>query len=102
MDRNIAEQVGVLMQGTAYGDPGLAAAMSAELGQRLEAAAREGRPLRVYCGFDPRTADLHLGHTVPLAKLRQFQDLGHDVTVVVGTFTSLVGRRLGQERGHGS
>ncbi len=91
MDRDIAEQVGALMQGTAYGDPGLAAAMSVELGQRLEAAAREGRPLRVYCGFDPRTADLHLGHTVPLAKLRQFQDLGHDVTVVVGTFTSLVG-----------
>jgi tyrosyl-tRNA synthetase len=91
MDRSIAEQVGVLMQGTAYGDHGLAAAMAAELGQRLEAAAREGRPLRVYCGFDPRTADLHLGHTVPLAKLRQFQDLGHDVTVVVGTFTSQVG-----------
>ena len=65
------------------------------------AAAREGRPLRVYCGFDPRTADLHLGHTVPLAKLRQFQDLGHEVTVVVGTFTSLVGdpsdKREGRE-----
>ena len=91
MNANIAEQVRVLMQGAAYGDPGLAAAMAAELGQRLEAAAREGRPLCVYCGFDPRTADLHLGHTVPLAKLRQFQDLGHDVTVVVGSFTSLVG-----------
>jgi len=101
MDQNIEEQVRVLMQGTAYGDPGLAAAMTAELGQRLEAAAREGRPLRVYCGFDPRTADLHLGHTVPLAKLRQFQDLGHEVTVVVGTFTSLVGdpsdKREGRE-----
>ena len=101
MDRSIEGQVGVLMQGTAYGDPGLAAAMAAELGQRLAAAAREGRPLRVYCGFDPRTADLHLGHTVPLAKLRQFQDLGHEVTVVVGTFTSLVGdpsdKREGRE-----
>ncbi len=89
------------MQGTSYGDPGLASAMTAELGQRLETAANEGRPLRVYCGFDPRTADLHLGHTVPLAKLRQFQDLGHDVTVVVGTFTSLVGdasdKREGRE-----
>jgi tyrosyl-tRNA synthetase len=101
MDRNIAEQVRVLMQGTAYGDPGLAEAMGAELGVRLEAAEREGRPLRVYCGFDPRTSDLHLGHTVPLAKLRQFQVFGHEVTVVVGSFTSLVGdpsdKREGRE-----
>ncbi|OHD74235.1 MAG: tyrosine--tRNA ligase [Spirochaetes bacterium RBG_13_68_11] len=89
------------MQGTSYGDTGLASAMTAELGRRLETAANEGRPLRVYCGFDPRTADLHLGHTVPLTKLRQFQDLGHEVTVVVGTFTSLVGdpsdKREGRE-----
>lgn len=101
MDRNIEEQVRTLMQGTAYGDAALAAAMAAELSQRLEAAATEGRPLRVYCGFDPRTSDLHLGHTVPLSKLRQFQDLGHEVTVVVGTFTSLVGdpsdKREGRE-----
>ena len=101
MGRNIADQVELLMQGTAYGDPGLEAAMTVELGERLGAAAREGRPLSVYCGFDPRTADLHLGHTVPLAKLRQFQDFGHEVTVVVGTFTSLVGdpsdKREGRE-----
>jgi tyrosyl-tRNA synthetase len=101
MDGNIAEQVEHLMAGTAYGDPGLAAAMAAELGRRLETAANEGRPLRVYCGFDPRTADLHLGHTVPLSKLRQFQDFGHEVMVVVGTFTSLVGdpsdKREGRE-----
>jgi tyrosyl-tRNA synthetase len=91
MGRKIDDQVRELMQGTAYGDLGLAEAMGTELAQRLAAAAREGRPLRVYCGFDPRTSDLHLGHTVPLTKLRQFQDLGHEVTVVVGTFTSLVG-----------
>ena len=101
MERDTAEQVEQMMQGTTYGDPGLASAMAAELGGRIEAAAKEGRPLRVYCGFDPRTADLHLGHTVPLAKLRQFQDLGHEVTVVVGTFTSLVGdpsdKREGRE-----
>jgi tyrosyl-tRNA synthetase len=82
MDRNIAGQVAMLMQGTSYGDDGLATAMAGELGQRLETAANEGRPLRVYCGFDPRTADLHLGRTVPLAKLRQFQDFGHEVEVV--------------------
>jgi tyrosyl-tRNA synthetase len=101
MNGSIEEQVHALMAGTAYGDPGLAQAMRAELGQRLAAAEREQRPLRVYCGFDPRTADLHLGHAVPLTKLRRFQDLGHDVTVVVGTFTSLVGdpsdKREGRE-----
>ena len=47
--------------------------------------------MRVYCGFDPRKADLHLGHTVPMRKLRQFQELGHDVTFVIGNYTSLIG-----------
>ena len=47
--------------------------------------------MRVYCGFDPRTSDLHLGHTVPMRKLRQFQELGHEVTFLIGTYTSLIG-----------
>ena len=87
----IEEQVRFLMQGTEYGDAGLAAAMERELRQRLEEAGREGRKLRVYCGFDPRTTDLHIGHTVPIRKLRQFQELGHHVIFVVGTFTSMIG-----------
>ena len=88
---NIDEQVALLMQGTEYGDDALYKAMADELKERLLAAEKEGRPLRVYCGFDPRTSDLHLGHTVPMRKLRQFQELGHDVTFVVGNFTSLIG-----------
>jgi tyrosyl-tRNA synthetase len=88
---NIEEQVTLLMQGTEYGDEELKKNMAAELRQRLMEAEREHRPLRVYCGFDPRTSDLHLGHTVPIRKLRQFQELGHEVTFVVGSFTSLVG-----------
>ena len=88
---NISEQVELLMQGTEYGDEELKKAMGAELRQRLIEADKEGRPLRVYCGFDPRTSDLHLGHTVPMRKLRQFQELGHEVTFVVGSFTSLIG-----------
>ena len=52
---------------------------------------REGRPLRVYCGYDPTKPDLHLGHTITMRKLRQFQDLGHEVTFLIGSFTSLVG-----------
>jgi len=87
----IDEQVALLMQGTEYGDDALQAAMAAELKQRLTEAARERRPLRVYCGFDPRTSDLHLGHTVPMRKLRQFQELGHEVIFLIGRFTSLIG-----------
>lgn len=90
-DRPIDEQVNLLMQGTAYGDEGLRQAMAQELKERLEAAEAQGRPLRVYCGFDPRTADLHLGHTIPIRKLRQFQEAGHEVFFVVGRFTSLIG-----------
>lgn len=87
----IDEQVAYLMQGTEYGDDELKQAMAEELRQRLIEAEREGRPLRVYCGFDPRTSDLHLGHTVPMRKLRQFQELGHEVIFLVGTYTSLIG-----------
>ena len=88
---NIEEQVELLMQGTEYGDEELKKAMTAELRQRLLDAQKEGRPLRVYCGFDPTSTDLHLGHTIPMRKLRQFQDLGHDVTFLIGSYTALVG-----------
>ncbi len=87
----IDDQVDLLMQGTAYGDEQLAMAMRKELRERLLEAQNEGRPLRVYCGFDPRTSDLHLGHTVPMRKLRQFQELGHEVVFLIGNFTSLIG-----------
>jgi len=87
----IDEQVEYLMQGTEYGDDELKKAMSVELRQRLIEAEKEKRPLRIYCGFDPRTSDLHLGHTVPMRKLRQFQELGHEVTFLIGNYTSLIG-----------
>jgi tyrosyl-tRNA synthetase len=88
---NIDEQVTLLMQSTEYGDDQLKQAMANELRERLIEAENEGRPLKVYCGFDPRTTDLHLGHTVPMRKLRQFQELGHEITFVVGNYTSLIG-----------
>jgi tyrosyl-tRNA synthetase len=94
----IDEQVEVLMSGTAYGDPETKKTMTAELRQRLIEAEKEGRPLRVYCGYDPRTSDLHLGHTISMRKLRQFQDYGHDVTFLVGTFTSLIGDPSHEEK----
>jgi tyrosyl-tRNA synthetase len=88
---NIEEQVELLMQGTEYGDEELKKAMTAELRSRLLLAEKENRPLRVYCGYDPTSTDLHLGHTITMRKLRQFQDLGHEVTFLIGSYTALVG-----------
>ena len=87
----IEEQVEVLMSGAAYGNAETRENMAKDLRARLRQCERESRPLRVYCGYDPRTSDLHLGHTITMRKLRQFQDFGHDVTFLVGTFTSLIG-----------
>ncbi|MFH1690871.1 MAG: tyrosine--tRNA ligase [Candidatus Eisenbacteria bacterium] len=62
-----------------------------ELLLKLERAEREGRPLIVKQGFDPSAPDLHLGHAIGLRKLRQFQDLGHKVIVIIGDYTGMVG-----------
>jgi tyrosyl-tRNA synthetase len=67
-----------------------------ELERKIEMSIREGRPLRVKQGFDPTAPDIHLGHTVGLRKLRQFQDLGHIVIVIVGDYTALVGDPSGK------
>jgi tyrosyl-tRNA synthetase len=88
---DIEEQVELLMLGTEYGDEELKEAMQRELRERLVLSQKEGRPLRVYCGYDPTSTDLHLGHTITMRKLRQFQDLGHEVTFLIGSYTALVG-----------
>jgi tyrosyl-tRNA synthetase len=62
----------------------------------LEARLAEGRPLRVKLGLDPTARDLHLGHTVVLQKLREFQDLGHTVVLIVGDYTARVGDPSGR------
>ena len=90
-DMSIEDQVAFLMQGADYGDESLKQAMAQELQERLIEAHKENRPLRVYCGYDPTAPDLHLGHTVTMRKLRQFQELGHQVYFVIGDFTSLIG-----------
>ncbi|OGN99565.1 MAG: tyrosine--tRNA ligase [Chloroflexi bacterium RBG_13_52_12] len=79
------------MQGSEFGDPQIKEMMTKELRQRLLEAKNEGRPLRIYCGYDVTAPDLHLGHTITIRKLRQFQDYGHDVTFLIGTFTTLIG-----------
>ncbi len=83
----VDEQLAVLMRGTDFGEPETRRVMERELRARLD----EDRPLRVYCGYDPTSVDLHLGHTLTMRKLRQFQDFGHDITFLIGNFTGLIG-----------
>jgi len=70
-----------------------------ELADRLATAAREGRPLRIKLGADPSAPDLHLGHTVVLNKLRDFQELGHTVIFLIGDFTARIGDPSGRTEG---
>ena len=66
--------------------------------ERLKSSLHERRPLRVKQGFDPTAPDIHLGHTVGLRKLRAFQDLGHQVVLIVGDYTGLVGDPSGRSK----
>src|SRR5947208_15307617 len=75
------EALAILKQGAAQ------IISEAELREKLAL----GRPLRVKLGVDPTTADIHLGHTVVLRKLRQFQDLGHQAVLIIGDFTGMIG-----------
>lgn len=63
---------------------------------QLREKLKEGRPLRIKAGFDPTAPDLHLGHTVLINKLRQFQDLGHEVMFLIGDFTAMIGDPTGK------
>ena len=81
----VKEQMEILLAGT------VETIKEEELASKLERADREGRPLRVKQGFDPSAPDLHLGHAIGLRKLRQFQELGHTVVVVIGDYTGMVG-----------
>jgi tyrosyl-tRNA synthetase len=64
--------------------------------EELEQRFKLGRPLRVKVGFDPTAPDLHIGHTVVINKMRQFQDLGHTIIFLIGDFTGLIGDPSGK------
>lgn len=64
--------------------------------EELKNKLKENRPLRIKAGFDPTAPDLHLGHTVLINKLRQFQDLGHEIDIIIGDFTALIGDPSGK------
>ena len=83
---NVEEQLAVIKRGA---DEIL---VESELVEKL----KEGRPLRIKAGFDPTAPDLHLGHTVLINKLRQFQDLGHEILFLIGDFTGMIGDPTGK------
>ncbi|MGA7853001.1 MAG: tyrosine--tRNA ligase [Candidatus Acidiferrales bacterium] len=67
-----------------------------ELKSKLEQSTKTGKPLRVYLGVDPTAPDIHLGHTVVLRKLKQFQDMGHTAIFLIGDFSAMIGDPTGQ------
>jgi tyrosyl-tRNA synthetase len=88
----VEEQLRSLMRGAAQVET------EAELKKKLEKSYASGKPLRVKYGIDPTGFDVHLGHTVPLRKLRQFQDLGHTAVLIMGTATAAVGDPSGRDQ----
>ena len=90
MSEIIAEQINLLKRGT------VEIFTEAELAQKLTEASRAGRQLRIKLGLDPTSPDIHLGHTVVLRKMRQFQDLGHKAVLIIGDYTARIGDPSGQ------
>jgi tyrosyl-tRNA synthetase len=90
--QDVADQLRMLRRGVEQIVPEL------EFLKKLERSVRENRPLRVKYGIDPTGIDVHLGHTVPLRKLRQFQDLGHTAVIIIGNYTALVGDPSGRDK----
>ncbi|HJZ57863.1 MAG TPA: tyrosine--tRNA ligase, partial [Gemmataceae bacterium] len=89
--RPVEEQLAVISRGTAHIEK------LEELRKKLERSHATGKPLRAKLGIDPTGFDVHLGHTVVLRKLRQFQDLGHTVVLIIGTATARVGDPSGRD-----
>ncbi len=90
MALDVAQQMDILKRGT------VEVFREDELAQRIALAAQKGRPLRAKLGMDPTAPDIHLGHTVVLRKLRQFQDLGHKAILIIGDYTARIGDPTGQ------
>jgi tyrosyl-tRNA synthetase len=87
---SVAEQIEVIRRGA------VEILLGKELREKLEKSLKSGMPLKVKAGFDPTAPDLHLGHTVLLQKLRQFQKLGHEVYFLIGDFTGMIGDPTGK------
>src|SRR5438093_4808696 len=90
--KSVDEQLALIRRGVEQIVP------EAELRNKLERSAKTNRPLRVKYGIDPTGVDVHLGHTVPLRKLRLFQELGHQAVLIIGNYTALVGDPSGRDQ----
>jgi tyrosyl-tRNA synthetase len=88
--RSAQEQLSILKRGT------VEILVEDELLKRLERSIASGKPLRVKAGFDPTAPDIHLGHAVLLNKMRQFQEMGHEVIFLIGDFTGMIGDPTGK------
>jgi len=87
---NVSDQLALIRRGTAE------IVVESELREKLERSLRTGVPLKVKLGLDPTAPDLHLGHTVVLQKLKDFQTLGHQVIIIIGDFTGMIGDPSGR------
>jgi tyrosyl-tRNA synthetase len=87
---SVAEQMAVIKRGA------VEVLIEKELEEKLEKSLKSGVPLKIKAGFDPTAPDLHLGHTVLIHKLRQFQQLGHEINFLIGDFTGMIGDPTGK------
>ena len=91
-EKTIDEQIAVMLKGAAqYTD-------IAQIREKFAKAAEEGRPLRIKFGLDPSAPDIHLGHSVPLRKIKQLQDMGHTAVIVIGDYTGMIGDPTGKSK----
>jgi tyrosyl-tRNA synthetase len=90
--KSVTEQMALIRRGVDQITP------EAELVKKLEQSVATGKPLRIKYGIDPTGIDVHLGHTVPLRKLRQFQELGHQAVLIIGEATAMVGDPSGRDK----
>jgi len=90
IDKKVQAQMEIIHRGAAEIVP------EEELKQKLYRSIKNGQPLRIKLGLDPTAPDIHLGHTVVLNKLRQFQDIGHEVHLIIGDFTGRIGDPSGK------
>src|SRR6056297_1584295 len=90
--KSVEDQLSVIKRGTVEIVP------EEELKSKLKKSIKKNKPLKIKLGVDPTRPDLHLGHSVILRKLRQFQDLGHEAILIIGDFTALIGDPTGQNK----
>ena len=90
--KSLEEQLKIIKKGT------LDIINEEELIKKLEKSIKENKPLKIKLGLDPSAPDIHLGHTVVLRKLKQLQDLGHEIIIIIGDFTGKIGDPTGKSR----